>query len=101
MKKYKTITLAMVILWVISMLTSCIYYLSQTITIHIDDQAVIESPVRFFLLIFYFFPLLLLIKKYSNLADMKKINKITKLLTPIFILFTLIAPIALLLMLIV
>lgn len=99
MKKYKTITLALLILWIVSLLSSSVYYLTETVSMQLagNSTAASESPVPFLLTIFYFFPLLLLIKRYSNLADMEKINKFARCLTPFYLLFTLIAPIAFLL----
>lgn len=99
MQKYKKTTIALLSLWIVSLASAAVYYLHQTVAERLSSSNTsdIQNPMPFLLTLFYFFPLLLLIKKYSNLAEMKRINKFVRLLIPFYLLFSLIAPIAFLL----
>ena len=99
MQNHKKTTIVLLSLWIVSLVSATVYYLHQTVAgrLSSSNAADVQSAIPFLLTLFYFFPLLLLIKKYSNFAEMKAINKFARLLIPIFLLFSIIAPVAFLL----
>lgn len=91
-RKKKSITSALTILWIVSMVAAYIYYFIEYISNGLAGGASAEqeSIVPFLLMMFYFFPLLLLINKFAKREKKEKTLRVTRILIPFFGLFTVI-----------
>ena len=91
-KKKKSTTLTLTILWIVSMVIAYIFYICEYINTGLTEgtNTIGESIIPFLLMMFYFFPLLLLINKFAKIEKKDKILHITRILVPFFGLFTII-----------
>ena len=91
-KKKISTTSALTILWIVSMAIAYICYFIEFINKGLNGgtNTIGESIIPFLLMMFYFFPLLLLINKFAKLEKKEKILRVTRILVPFFGLFTII-----------
>ena len=100
-KEKKSTALALTILWIVSMAAAYIYYFVEYISLGLTGGAKTawESSIPFLLMMFYFFPLLLLIHRFAKRDNKERILKFTRIGVPLFGVFSAVAVVILLLML--
>ena len=94
--KYKTITVFLLILWIISIVGFYSYFTYQSIVMGLPTtpDLYLGRYIPFAISFFYLFPLTLLIRKYSKLAQMKVINRIANIFALLYGFASFIAPLA-------
>jgi len=95
-KKYKTITVILLILWIISVVGFYSYYLYQSAArnMSITPETHTGSFAPFAVSFFYLFPLVLFIRKYSKLAQMMNINRFANIFALLYGFASFAAPLA-------
>ena len=75
--KYKTIAITLLVLWILSMAAIYSYFMYQIVSQHRSETpgTYADAFAPFAVSFLYLFPLLLFVKKYSRLAEMKKLNR--------------------------
>ena len=100
-KRERSTASGLAILWIVSMAAAYIYYLVEYISLGLTGgtKTAWESSIPFLLIMFYFFPLLLLINKFAKREKKEKILRITRIGVPVLGVFTVVAAVIFLVML--
>ena len=95
-KKYKTIAIVLLILWMLSLAAVYSYFMFQYVSRHLSETPAtfVDAAVAFAVSFLYLFPLLLFIKKYSRLAEMKKLNRFASMFAWVYVFAACVAPLA-------
>lgn len=94
--KYKKITMILLILWIVSVAGFYSYYTYQSIVRSFSTTPEVHtgSFIPFAVSFFYLFPLMLFIRKYSKLAQMKIINRFANIFALLYGFASFITPLA-------
>lgn len=103
MKEKKSTAVALMILWVVSMAAAYLYYFIEYIQLGLTGatKTDAEGIIPFLLIMFYFFPLLLLIHRFAKRENKEKILKFTRIGVPFLGVFSVVAVVVFLIMLLV
>jgi len=95
-KKYKLSTVILVILWILSVVGFYSYYTYQSVirSLSTTPEPYTGSFIPFAVSLLYLFPLVLLIRKYSKLAQMKTIYRFANFFALLYGFVAFVAPLA-------